>query len=654
MVVADLFAAALEHHKAARLAEADALYRRVLAADPRHVDALHLSGVIAAQSGRHAEAEALIGRALALSPDFALAHYNRGNALRALGRNADALGAYQRAVRLNPRHAAAHNNLGVALRALGRSGEALGAYRRALELQPHYPEAHFNLGVALGEMGRHDDALAAYGQAIAQQPDYADAFINQGLALQALRRHGDAAQAFQRAVALRPEQADAHSALGAALQELGRHDAALAAHRRALELDPGDAAAWLRFGVTWQALGRPDEAAAAYRRALELEPDSIEAHVSLAVALQELGEAEAAMASAERALALDPASARAWFIRADLKRFAADDPDIETMEALLAGADDRAASEEDRLDLEFALSKAWMDVGGPDPAFANLNAGNRRMRATFRYEAAADEARFAAIARAFTPDLMARFAGAGDPSDLPVFIVGMPRSGTTLVEQILASHPDVHGAGELNVLNEVVAAARLDVARNLGALPPPALAALGRAYVSRVAALAPGHRRVVDKMPGNFQYAGLIALALPNARVIHCRRGAIDTCLSIYSKKFTGRQDYAYDLAELGRYYRAYDALMAHWRGLLAPERFLEVRYEALVGDLEPEARRLTAFSGLPWDDACLDFHRNQRPVRTASVNQVRQPIYRTSVARWKPYAAHLGPLLAALGDLAT
>ena len=652
-MIADLFAEALERHKAGRLAEADALYRRVLAANPRHVDALHLRGVIAAQSGSHAEAETLIGRAIALIPDFALAHYNHGNALRALARHEDALAAFQHAVRLNPRHAAAHNNLGAALRALGRCEAALGAYRRALELQPHYPEAHFNLGVALGELGRHDAALAAYGDAIAQHPDYADAWINQGLALQALKRHGEALRAFQRAVALRPAQADAHSALGAALHELGRHEAALAAHRRALELDPGDAAARVRLGVTLQALGRADEAAAAHRSALELKPDSVEAHVSLAVALQELGEAGAAMASVERALALDPASARAWFIRADLKTFSPGDPDIEAMEALADGAAARARPSDERLDLEFALGKAWMDVGEPDAAFARLDAGNQRMRAAIHYDVAVDERRFAGVARAFTPGLMARCAGSGDPSELPVFIVGMPRSGTTLVEQILASHPDVHGAGELNVLNEVVGRAQLDVSKDPAALSAGALTAFGRAYVARVAVLAPSHRRVIDKMPGNFQHAGLIALALPNARVIHCRRGPVDTCLSIYSKKFTGRQDFAYDLAELGRYYRAYDALMAHWRGLLAPERFLEVDYEALVGDLEGEARRLVTSCGLAWDDACLDFHRTARPVRTASVNQVRQPIYRTSVARWRPYAAHLGPLLAALGELA-
>jgi hypothetical protein len=231
----------------------------------------------------------------------------------------------------------------------------------------------------------------------------------------------------------------------------------------------------------------------------------------------------------------------------------------------------------------------------------------------------------------------------------------MIRSGTSLIEQVLASHPEVHGAGELTVLADAAAGAIGPDRAALGypgfapTLTAEDLAAVGRAYVDQVAALAPGKRRVVDKLPANFQFAGLIHRALPNARIIHCRREAVDTCLSIYSKRFVGRQDYAYDLRELGLYHRGYETLMDHWRGLLPADRFIEVDYEDVVGDLEAQARRLVAFCGLDWNAACLDFHKTQRPVRTASANQVRQALYRTSVGRWKPYERHLGPLLTAL-----
>jgi hypothetical protein len=239
--------------------------------------------------------------------------------------------------------------------------------------------------------------------------------------------------------------------------------------------------------------------------------------------------------------------------------------------------------------------------------------------------------------------------GAGEPSNLPIFIVGMPRSGTTLIEQILASHPQVIGAGELNALR--------NAAERLGPLPeafagltPQAATQVGRDYLAHVTPLARGRAHVVDKMPGNFLHAGLIAAALPGARIIHSRRDAVDTCLSCYSKLFSGEQPFAYDFGELGRFHRGYEALMAHWRTLLPPECFIEIDYEEVVDDLEGQARRLIAFLGLPWDEACLNFHQSRRVVRTASMNQVRQPIYRGSKGRWRQYAGHLQPLLAALG----
>ena len=644
-MIEDLFAAALLQQRSGQAAAAESLYRRILATHPRHVDSLHLLGVIAARSGRAEEAVGLIGKAVALSPDFALAHFNLGNALRSLGRNEAAVTAFSNAARFDPRHAPARNNLGAALRAVGRGDEAVAAYRQAIALRAEYPEARYNLGVALSDLSRREEALDAYWGAIAQKPDYADAFINIGVTLQALGRSSEAVAAFQRAIEIDPAQAEARVGLGVALHELGRHDAALAALDRALELQPSAATTHVRRGVSLWRLGRAGEALAAYRAALALQPDLVEAHVSLGVSLQELGQAAEAADAVSRALAIDPASARAWFIRSDLKTFAPGDPDITVMEALLAGADARQLALEDRLDLEFALGKAWMDAGDADRAFARLDDANRRKRASLDYDVAADVARFEASAGAYTPELMRRLASAGDPSDLPVFIVGMPRSGTTLVEQILASHPEVHGAGELNLLNELVGAvpAAADLTRER-------LGRWGTAYAGGVGALGPGKRRVVDKMPSNFQFAGLIGLMLPNARIVHCRRDPVDTCLSCYSKKFAGRQDFAYDLDDLGRYYRAYDALMAHCRGLLPADRFLEIGYEDVVADLSSQAERLVGFLGLPWDDACLDFHRTARTVRTASVNQVRQPIYRSSVARWKPYAAHLGPLLSALG----
>jgi hypothetical protein len=353
---------------------------------------------------------------------------------------------------------------------------------------------------------------------------------------------------------------------------------------------------------------------------------------------------------------VDPGSAHAWYTLSDLKRFVAADPDIGRMEALLASADARRLDLDDRVYIAFALGKALLDAGDADRAFAYLHAGNRLKRTSVVHDAQADLDRSAAIVRSGSAALLQEFAGRGDASELPIFIVGMPRSGTTLIEQILASHPAVHGAGELRFFEGVVDSIvgsdgkPMGYPQLLSELPSIDLAASGRKYVERVTALAPGKARVVDKMPANFLFAGLIRLMLPNARIIHIRRDPVDTCLSCYVKRFTSGQNFTYDLRELGLAYRSYEALMQHWREVLSDERFIEVEYEAVVDDLEAQARRLIAFCGLEWSEACLSFHNTERPVRTGSLNQVRQPLYRSSIGKWKPYAHHLEPLLAALG----
>jgi tetratricopeptide (TPR) repeat protein len=672
----ELLAGAVRSHKAMRLADAERLYRQALAIDPANADALHGLGVIAAQSGRHDEAIRLIGKAVDANPGLAAAHGNLGLALRALGRgeaavqsyrravelahnsaeahyslgaalqgigrHEEAVGAYRRALELQPGHAAAAYNQGLALQALGRDDEAVATYQRAIALNPQRAQAHNNLGVTLLRLGRAEEAAAACRRAVALQPDYGEARSNLGLALQDLGRDEEAVEVYQRLLERAPDYAVGHNNLGVLLQKLGRTDEALAVYETTLAISPDYAVAHNGRGLALQTLGRADEAIAAYRRAISLDPNLAAAGINLAIALQELGEAAEAMNAVDQALTIDPTSAHAWFTRSDLKTFTPDDPDIGRMEALLAAADEHRLSLVERLDLEFALGKAFMDIGDAERAFAHLDQGNRRMRASFRYDIEDDLRQFAAIARAYPPEVL-RQAG-GDPSELPIFVVGMPRSGTTLVEQILAAHPEVHGAGELSDLETLAGddPGQAQASERLGAL--------GRAYVDRISALAPGKRRVVDKMPANFRFTGLIRTALPNARIIHCRRDPIDVGLSCYARKFGGRQDFAYDLRELGLYYRGYERLMAHWRALLPADRFIEVRYEAVVGDLEGEARRLIGFCGLGWDPACLAFHAVRRPVRTASAGQVRRPIYNSSVGRWAPYAAHLKPLIKALG----
>ena len=314
----------------------------------------------------------------------------------------------------------------------------------------------------------------------------------------------------------------------------------------------------------------------------------------------------------------------------------------------------------EQIALCFVMHKLCTDLGQPARGFDFLLEGTALRRGQLPYDEAGALAALEAPRRVFTPALLARHAGEGDPSELPVFIVGMPRSGSTLIEQVLASHPRVVGGGERPDFGAVLHGAirREGTAERsddfIAALSGPVLRRMAASYLERLESAAAGTRRdplrITDKLLDNFRHLGLIHLALPNARIIHTRRDPVDTCLSSFSKLFAAAQPHTYDLGTLGRYWREYDRLMAHWRALLPPGVMLEVQYEEVVADFAAQARRVIAHCGLDWDDACLDFHRTDRPVRTASVVQVRQPIYRTSVGRWRPDPDTLRPLLEGLG----
>ena len=312
---------------------------------------------------------------------------------------------------------------------------------------------------------------------------------------------------------------------------------------------------------------------------------------------------------------------------------------------------------DDRIELHFALGKAYEDLGRDAEAFTQWLDGNALKRRQITYDEAATLGALDRIQAVFTSELIRRWQNVGHPSPVPVFIVGMARSGSTLVEQILASHPQVFGGGELKYFDAAVQGIRTKFG---GSATFPELVSgmtgedyrdLGTRYLAEIERLAPAATHITDKMPGNFIFAGLIHLALPNATIIHTIRDPVDTCLSCFSKLFTEGQNHTYDLAELGRYYRHYQALMAHWHRVLPPGRILDVRYEDVVADLEGQARRIIAHCGLDWDPRCLAFHQTERPVLTASAAQVRQPIYNSAVGRWRVHEEALQPLLAELAN---
>jgi len=371
----------------------------------------------------------------------------------------------------------------------------------------------------------------------------------------------------------------------------------------------------------------------------------------MGLALKVLGRLDEARQAFVRAIGIDPNLINAYFHFADSTTFVVGDPHLAMMEALAARTE---PTHPDRFQLDFALAKAYADINDRRRSFERLLSGNAAKRATISYDEKSALALFDRIIATFTPTLIAAKSGVGHPSPWPIFIIGMPRSGTTLIEQILASHPRVHGAGELSIINDVIRAMRAPGSDNsaypefVPSLDASALMQIGARYVAAVARLAPADQHITDKMPSNYLFTGLIHLALPNAKIIHALRDPIDTCLSCFSKPFAGLH-HTHDLAEIGRYYRRYQRLMEHWNCVLPVGRILQVRYEDVVANVEREARRIITHCGLDWDERCLAFERTQRPVRTISATQVRRPIYETAIGRWRMYEPFLGPLLAEL-----
>ncbi|CAB3802706.1 tetratricopeptide repeat-containing sulfotransferase family protein [Pararobbsia alpina] len=680
--VAEALNRAQGHWNAREVPQAERLCQRILAASPGQPDALHLLGLMAhahgnldlaiallsqacmatqapaiyssnlaemyRRKGLLAQGEQAARRAVALEPTLIMGWNNLGILLQEAGKFDESSACLERVIALNPEWAEAHNNLANTYRRLARLDLCETYYRRAVELNPRYAEAYSNLAFLLSTQGRYDEAQAAAQRAIELSPHLIDAYVNLADLEMSRHRYDAALQALDALRAFAPHHPAALVAYSKVLRQIEHHDEALDFAREAVALAPRSAEAYNTLANAYQSLGFTDEAMAAFEQAAQL-PGTVteEALVGRAILLLEAGRKAQALATFDQALEAFPGSVQTLTRRADARTFEVDDPDIAMLEAFIAEGERRALP--DRTAAHFALGKAYLDIKEPARAFAHFEAGNRQHRASFAYDCAASGRSMKRIAEHFPAGLFDRLKRQGEASEMPVFIVGMPRSGTTLIEQIVSSHPQVTGAGELSALRRIVEASGL-FPDGVSHMSGEDLARLGRDYLAKIAPLSQGRARVVDKMPGNFLHAGLIALILPGARIIHARRNAIDTCLSCYTKLFGGEQPFAYSQTELGEYYRYYEELMAHWRAVLPAHRFIEIDYETVVDNLEHEARRLVDFLGLPWNDACLRFHENRRVVRTTSVNQVRRPIYQSSKGRWQAYSGHLGPLLASLG----
>ena len=570
-----------------------------------------------------------------------------------LSRPGDALASSGRALSLKPDYPEALILRGNAFRALAQPSAAAECYERALALRPNLLEALVNHGCALKELRLLEKSLAAFDKALEIRSDIAAIFSDRAAVLIDLERPAEALASADQALALAPDQFEAINNRGAALKLLKRSHEALLAFDAALAVNPANAQTWGNRAGVLADFQRPDEALESYARALALDPADATALQNQSILLGELGRFEEAGRAIRRAIALVPDCARFHYNLTQLERLPRTAPEAAAMEALLQKAE--TLDVRDRVFLHYALAKVHEDNGEMEAAFDRQCAGAALKRSLLHYDEAGTLGVMERTRKIFDAALLQQGKGRGEKTLAPVFIVGMPRSGSSLVEQILASHRGVAGLGEIDAFGKAMSdfngpdGGPLHFPDAAASLPDAALQRIGASYERRVGAFAPTASLIVDKMLDNFRFLGLIHLALPNAQFIHVRRDPVETCLSCFSKLFSDSVDYSYDLAELGRYYRAYDRLMAHWREVLPKGVMLEARYEDIVRDLEGQSRQLAAFCGLEWDSACLEFYKTERQVRTASKLQVRQPLFDRTSERQRALGQRLAPLTAAL-----
>ena len=567
-----------------------------------------------------------------------ITHYNRGELEIAI-REANAL------VSQFPNAIMLYNILGAAHSRLGQGGKALENFSRAVKINPGFPDAHNNLGATLRNMGRPEDAIASYQKAIAIKPAYAEAHYNLGNAYNDLGRHDEAIASFEKAVALKPDYFDAHNNLGLALNSCARHQEASSSLVKAVALHPKNPNALNNLGVALRGLGRQEEAAEKYLQALAINPDHADTQYNLGNALSDLGRTDEASRHYAAALRANPRLAEAYRGLGAIKRYKAGDPQISIMQNLL---NDARMAESDKMHLHFALGKASEDQGAYAEAFDNFCRGNALRKKLHGYDRDEDQRLFENIKGTFSaggPFSAAPEAAQSENALAPIFIVGMPRSGTTLIEQILASHSDVYGAGELLALGQAVQAANW-AGTSLNAQQ---IAAIRGVYLTFLSGLGVKENHITDKAPLNFRWVGFIRHAFPNAKIIHVKREPIAVCWSIFKHYFSSiGNSYAYDMLDVAAYYNHYLDLMDFW-GEVYPGDIYEISYEALTENQEVETRKLLSHVGLAWQSETLEFHKTERAVATSSASQVRRKMYKGSSDAWRNYESLLTPMIEEL-----
>ena len=563
----------------------------------------NLMGASAAQIGKLDEAVLAFKKALLIKPDYAEVHYNLGNAFRDQEKLQEAIEAYGNALSIKPDHADAYLNLGNALKDQGKLDQAIEAYSKALSIKPDYADAYLNLGNALKEQGRLDQAIDAYSKALSIKPDYADAYLNMGVTLKEQGKLDEAIVASHKALSIKPDYVEAYLNMGAIFEDQEKLDEAIGAYNKAISIKPDYADAHLNIGNVLKVQGKLDEAIEAYNKAISIKPDYADAHLNLS----------------------------------SIKKFTRKDEQFLQVQELYKSD---GLSDEKRCKISFTLAKMYEDVGELDQAFRHLFAGNALRKKLLKYSFKQDVDLFNRLKETqphFSINSLKIKESSIKPT--PIFILGMPRSGTSLVEQIISSHSKVAGAGELKLVQHL--GKKLPLSPK--SISIEAISEFRQRYLSELSKLSHGKHFVTDKMPHNFLFIPLICAAFPEAKIVHVQRSPAATCWSNYKQYFLEEGlGYCYDLKDVVSYYSLYSDLMEFWQSEYS-DRIYNLNYEKLTTDQEGETRELIDILGLDWNKACLSPHKNKRRVRTASIQQVRKKVYQGSSEVWREYEPYLG-----------
>ena len=645
-------------------------YQKALRLNPNHTDAYNNMGMALYDQGRFDEAVESYQKAVKLEPSFADAHYNLGNALKQTGDLKKAIESYRVSLTINPNDAEVLLNYGNALKNYGDFEQAIEIYAQALKIDPNSAAAQTNMdntieekteiekhvadyasiaklemgsaeivsytGTLLMARGYLDAAIDSYKQATKIKPDFAEAYYNMGNALKDKGELDAAIDSYKQATKIKPDFAEAYYNMGNALKDKGELDAAIDSYKQAIKIKPDSAAAYSNMGVALTNKGDVDEAIDSYKQAIKIKPDYAEAYCNLGNAQKDKNDLEAAIDSYKQAIKIKPNYPEAHLNLSFLKKYESLDEQIIQMKSL---HDDHKIESAQRCYLCFALAKASEDLGNFEEAFKHLKEGNAIRKKILSYDIKIDQAFFNTIKKTDLANDQNTLASTNEAVETkPIFILGMPRSGTTLIEQIVSSHSKVTGAGELGFIKKfgfkmVVGAKQINKTN---------LLRFRQQYLNSVKDLAGGCPFIIDKMPENFKYIGLICRAFPDSKIIHLKRDAAATCWSNFKHYFPAKGlGYCFDLDDVVKYYQMYEGLMRFWNDRYA-DRIYNLDYEKLTLNQEIETKRLISQLDLDWQEACMSPQENKRIIKTASLQQVRQKVYKDSSQQWRKFEPYL------------